>query len=247
MRADRLLGFVVVNGLAVGIGAMVAASCATLVYPTVAFRCDPAVGVADACPETHYCCSDDPATMTGALPKYTGKANIEGSEPPLFAGNNNPLSRSGMCVNLLDIPPGDGLQEPNAPNCPLPCNPTWSRAEIDLVCGEARECCQTTAVTANDCVEDASGWRPVTGQDIPTLTDWSGLAHDTHQDPNGTGCQTHADGARSGPVFESCIGQLAVADQRGFCIVLEPGTTCPADAYENVCELIDAGQLPQPD
>jgi len=48
MRVELLLRFVVLNGLAIGAGALVASSC-TVDYPIVAFRCNPRQ--ADNCPE----------------------------------------------------------------------------------------------------------------------------------------------------------------------------------------------------
>ena len=41
MRPMRVLRFLVLNGIAVGLGAVVATSCIDVNYPTVAFRCNP--------------------------------------------------------------------------------------------------------------------------------------------------------------------------------------------------------------
>ncbi|MEM6993364.1 MAG: hypothetical protein AAF721_22820, partial [Myxococcota bacterium] len=123
---------------------------------------------------SHKCCSDDPAAEGGALPAYANK-DISGGATPYFAGANNAQSTSGLCVRTEDIPVGGGLLEPAAANCPIPCNPTWSADEITIVCGNNRVCCQTRELQAADCVqaEGESGFRPVTGADIPDLTDWS--------------------------------------------------------------------------
>src|SRR5687767_1746351 len=139
MRSEQLLRFVLVNGLAVGLGATVATSCIKVNYPTVAFRCNPRQG--DNCPETHFCCSDDPSTADGELPAYAGKM-MSGSTP-LYADDANRAGVSGMCVNRDEIPAGFGLLSAGAANCPIPCNPTWSDADTQDVCGEGRVCCQT--------------------------------------------------------------------------------------------------------
>ena len=128
MRAQRVISFFALYGVAVGLGAVVATSCINVDYPTVAFRCNPRQS--DNCPETHFCCSDDPAAVGGELPGYMGK-DI-GNATPLFSGLNNALGTSGMCVRTEDIPAGSGLLEPNVVNCPIPCNPTWT--EDDSSC-----------------------------------------------------------------------------------------------------------------
>jgi hypothetical protein len=245
MRSEHLLRFVVVNTLAIGLGAAVATSCIKVNYPTVAFRCNPRQG--DNCPETHFCCSDDPSTADGELPSYAGK-NISGSTP-LYADDANRAGTSGMCVNRDDIPPTYGLMSVAAANCPIPCNPTWSLAQVDTVCGGPTfVCCQTVEVGEKDCVLPAgeSTWRPVTGADIgenggPDMvtprTNWNGVAHDTHQDPNGSVCaQTFGAGTDE---FNECIRHLTVANQRGYCMDLGPGQGCPtADmAYQDICEI----------
>lgn len=244
MRSEHLLRFVVVNTLAVGIGAAVATSCIKVNYPTVAFRCNPRQG--DNCPETHFCCSDDPSTADGELPAYAGKM-LSGSTP-LYADDANRAGVSGMCVNRDEIPAGFGLLSANATNCPIPCNPTWPNADILTVCGEGRVCCQTVELGDKDCVlpEGSSTWRPVSGEDIgegggpdhvTPRTNWNAVAHDTHQDPNGTVCAQAFGAGTDG--FNECITHLTVANQRGFCMGLGPGQGCPVDAvtYQDACEI----------
>src|SRR5690606_16888698 len=61
MGREKMLRFLLVNGAALGLGAFVATSCIGVDYPLVAFRCDPAQD--SNCPDTHFCCSDDPAAV----------------------------------------------------------------------------------------------------------------------------------------------------------------------------------------
>jgi hypothetical protein len=249
MRPQHVLRFLLINGLAVGLGATVATSCIAVNYPTVAFRCDPRQG--DNCPDTHFCCSDDPSTADGKLPNFVGKG-IAGSSTPLYADTANRAGTSGLCVNTDDIPLNQGLVDPAALNCPIPCNPKWSAGDITTVCGPARVCCQTVEVADKDCVQetDSGTWRPVTGADICTptpsnpcsivpATNWNNVAHETHQDPNGTVCAAVSGGAGTA-AFNECITHLTVADQRGFCMGLGPGQACPTDpnppiSYRNAC------------
>lgn len=240
MRAEHLLRFVVVNGLALALGAAVATSCIKVNYPTVAFRCNPRQP--DNCPDTHFCCSDDPATADGMLPAYAGKM-IDGSTP-IYSGNANRAGVSGMCVNRDEIPLGFGLMEPEAANCPIPCNPTWTGTQIRDVCGADRSCCQTVELQDKDCVlEDGVGWRPVTGADIGSTmvspqTNWNAVAHATHQDPNGTVCLALNGGDKASAGFAECIRHLTVADQRGFCMGIG-GNLCPTEdpTYQDACEI----------
>jgi hypothetical protein len=164
------------------------------------------------------CCSDDPAAVGGELPSYQGRQDL--GSTPLFADNNNHLGVSGMCVRTADIPAGFTLVAPNAAGCPVPCDPTWSDADIAAVCGrESFECCQTRELQPEDCVLDpeTNQWRPATGDDVFFgLTTWSPSAHATHQDPNGVGC-TELFGSM-GAGWEDCIHQLHVADRRGYCM-----------------------------
>lgn len=243
MRSVKILRFVLVNGAAVGLGATVATSCIGVDYPLVAFRCDPQQE--NNCPETHFCCSDDPAAAEGKKPSYSGK-NISDSATPYFSGDNNNLSRSGMCVRVDDIA-GQGLIEPFAVNCPIPCNPTWDEAWIDDVCGPARVCCQTVALDPKDCINDGSMFRPATGEDIIAMRSaWRPNDHETHQDPNGAGCLALAMGNNQSPVFEDCIRQLSVADQRGFCMALQLNEACPTDqpTFIDACTAMNGGAPP---
>lgn len=220
MRLDRVLRYTVVYGIAVGLGAAVSASCFTVTYPTIAFRCNPQIA-ANGCPETHFCCSDDPAAQGGALPKYRGR-DIEGARNPFFSGQNNQLSGTGMCVNLADVPEEFALQDDGAFGCLVPCNPTWSSSQVREVCGRGAICCQTVALEPNDCVTDSEtgDLRPVTGADIgggvSPATRWRPSDHSTHQDPSGTMCGLIADGDSA--IRNDCYAQLSVANQRGFCV-----------------------------
>jgi hypothetical protein len=238
MRPQHVLRFLLLNGLAVGLGATVATSCIAVNYPTVAFRCDPRQG--DNCPDSHFCCSDDPSTADGALPAYVGK-NIPGSSTPLYADTANRAGTSGMCVNTDDIPAGQGLLDPAAANCPIPCNPKWDAGDVAAVCGPARVCCQTVELEDKDCVQEDGVWRAVSGADIGDgdvvpATNWNNVAHATHQDPNGTVCAAVSGGAGTA-AFAECITHLSVADQRGFCMGLQAGQQCPTTqpTYVNAC------------
>lgn len=251
MRSEHVLRYFIINAFAVGLGATVATSCIKVNYPTVAFRCNPRQG--ENCPDTHFCCSDDPSTADGGLPKYNGVAGNNGTSTPLYADASNALGTSGMCVHREDIPTGSGLLDPAAANCPIPCNPTWTAGQVEDICGTGRVCCQTVELGEKDCVQDvASGtWRPVTGEDIcsprpgvecPTVptTNWNNVAHDTHQDPNGTVCLSVSGGNQESAAFQECITHLTVANQRGFCMSLGPGQICPTDpttGYRSVCDI----------
>lgn len=253
MPLQHVLRFLFVNALAVGLGATVATSCIAVNYPTVAFRCNPKQG--DNCPDEHFCCSDDPSTAVGGLPAYTGK-NIAGGSTPLYADAANRAGTSGMCVRTSDIPMGAGLLDPAATNCPIPCNPRWGAGDVATVCGPSRMCCQTVEMGDKDCVQevDTMLWRPVAGADIcdPTRgecpvippTNWNNIAHDTHQDPNGTVCGAVSGGTQTA-AFGECIKHLTVADQRGFCMAARNAANeplvCPTSAaaippYQSVCD-----------
>ncbi|MEM9459043.1 MAG: hypothetical protein AAGF11_33000 [Myxococcota bacterium] len=230
-----------INGAAVGLGAAVATSCIGVDYPLVAFRCDPRQE--DNCPDTHFCCSDDPAAAEGQKPAYVGK-NITNASTPYFSGDNNGRSRSGMCVRVDDIA-GQGLAEPFALNCPIPCNPTWPEDWIDDVCGVARVCCQTVALETPDCISGDDGFRPVTGDDIlAERTLWRPSDHATHQDPNGSGCQALA--GEDMDLFFDCLAQLSVADQRGFCMALDATQACPTElpTFVDACTQLNGGGAP---
>jgi hypothetical protein len=201
--------------------------------------CNPSV---DPGTNGYRCCSDDPAANDGQLPAYEGKGIVGG--PPLFSGANNDLSDFGMCVDVTQIA-GQGLVEANAADCPIPCNPTWPESSIDEVCGPSRVCCQTVELGPRDCVVDASTglYRPVTGDDIGTLSVWRPADHQTHQDPNGTTCLALAGGDSASQAFQSCVRALTVADQRGFCMALGAGQSCPhaQPSYVDACEQLNGG------
>jgi hypothetical protein len=253
MRSVNLLRFLALHGIAIGLGASVATSCIGVNYPTVAFRCNPRQ--ADNCPDTHFCCSDDPAAEGGALPAYDGKG-INGGQA-FFSGSNNALGTSGLCVNRDDIPFGSGLQEPAAANCPIPCNPLWAGSDIAAVCGDGRVCCQTEQLDPKDCVIDpADGtYRPVTGADIgqrydngTVITSWSAGDHVTHQDPSGFGCKGLAGNPpdaelNTNPIWQDCVANLTVANQRGFCMALAAGQMCPVQqvGYVDACTQLNQG------
>jgi hypothetical protein len=186
------------------------------------------------------CCSSDPATADGQLPAYEGKG-ISGS-PPLYADAANTAGVWGMCVRTADIPAGSGLLSSTASNCPIPCNPTWDLGDIETVCGLGGQCCQTLELGPKDCVQDENGlWRPVSGEDIGSnavtpATNWNAVAHDTHQDPNGTVCAAKFE--ISSAEFAACVRELSVAEERGFCMYLSPDQFCPSSlsSYIDACE-----------
>lgn len=195
------------------------------------------------------CCSDDPASVGGGFPAFQGQ-NISGGMTPYFAGANNGLGTSGLCVRTGDLPAGSGLQEAAAAGCPIPCNPTWDDAGVATVCGANRTCCQTRVIRAEDCVQEDGLWRPATGEDILAgLSNWAPAQHATHQDANGQGCATIAGGGdTSNPEFLGCIEELTVANQRGYCMALAAGQGCPGDqsGFVDACEQINMGLLPPP-
>lgn len=103
-----------------------------------------------------------------------------------------------------------------------------------------QSCCSYTQVDPDlDCVLDNGTWRAVTGEDVPTLTPW-GSQHSTNQDPDGSKCTIYASagGTLDQAVYEDCVAQLTVADQRGFCSA--PGD-CPCQ--EDVCGQKNAGYV----
>lgn len=188
----------------------------------------------------YTCCSTDPSTADGSLPAYEGKS-IPGAAP-LYADAANGAGTWGACVRTSDIPVGSGLLSTAASNCPIPCNPTWADDDVETVCGAGRVCCQVHELHDEDCVEEDGVWRPVTGADIGSVnvtppTNWNEASHVTHQDPNGLVCLAFA-GDQFGQDFAECVRHLTVADQRGFCMSLEPGQICPgaAPSYVDACE-----------
>jgi hypothetical protein len=167
--------------------------------PRTTFVCDPSETEIEQCPGELRCCSDDPT--------------------PEFAAANNDLSSSGFCSRRdVEYLP-DGQYE--LVDCPRACNPRWSEAEIENVCGEEVACCQTKELLPADCVRDSSTglWRTMDGRDAEAAA-LRGAARwgdgGTHQDPDLSGCEALA-GARSGEAFLACVRRLGVADQRGFC------------------------------
>lgn len=195
---------------------------------------------------SYACCSDDPSALMGELPGYQG---LDGGTP-IFSDGNNARSTSGLCVQVEDIPTGSGLSSAAAQGCPIPCNPTWSDADVATVCGEARSCCQTRAIEPEDCILDGDVWRPATGEDIfDNRTTWAPDRHATHQDPGGTGCSEVVGASDvNSPQFQDCVEQLTVANQRGFCLALSTGQNCPHEApgYLDACEQINMGLIPPP-
>ncbi len=245
------------------VGAGLLATACDPSYSVTAFRCDPSAG---DCPTkygsgSYVCCSDDPAALdlddpaAAALPGYLGKS---GTGVPLFSGINNHLSTSGFCIDTAQVPPGAAIQDPGTGfGCPLPCNPTWSNSDVQAVCGNGATCCQTVELGDLDCVLDSSlgnngCWRPVSGNDIfdneglqfvdGIPTDWSASDHDTHQDPNGSGCQAFIAQAAPGDqaALSQCFRRLSVANQRGFC----QSNACPLTdpAYIDSCERRNAAE-----
>lgn len=260
----RLLNILLANVAVFGVAVLISSSCGVN-YPITAFRCDPAAGSGN-CPSagnTYLCCSDDPAALRlstiGQLvtPSYQGRG---GQGTPLFSGSNNPLSRSGMCVQAGSVPITSALADANAQGCPIPCNPTWSGTNITDVCGPNTICCQTTELEFEDCVLDSSVgangcYRPATGYDIggipgstANLTNWSGTAHKTHQDPSGTNCKVFVEGISdsvlttagltAAEILNACFQRLTVANQRGFCLGGANAQVCPLASpfYRDACE-----------
>jgi hypothetical protein len=262
----RLLNILLGHTVVFGVAIIISSSCG-VIYPTTAFRCSPASG-SEACPtegkSVYQCCSDDPAalllTETGiddfVTPDYQGRG---GEGTPLFSAGNNPLSKSGMCIEVGSVAPAFALADPNAQGCPVPCNPTWSATDIAAVCGAGTFCCQTTELDPLDCVfdpdmGDSGCFRPVTGNDIGTvgttnLSSWAGTEHATHQDPSGLNCEVFVAGLTGtnvlsqnnltqAQVLEECYRRLTVSNQRGFCIGGPGVAGCPlAQAgYIDACE-----------
>ncbi|KIG15715.1 hypothetical protein DB30_05285 [Enhygromyxa salina] len=189
-------------------------------------------------------------------PKYQGRG---GTGTPIFSGGNNPLSKSGMCVQVGSVPPTLALADVNAAGCPIPCNPSWGTNDLNAVCGQGTICCQTTEIEFEDCVLDPNMgdngcYRPVVGTDImgtnssTNLTNWGGSKHATHQDPSGTNCEVFVAGLPSsvysgqgidpGDALRACYHRLTVADRRGFCLGGGPGVFCPLAQpnYRDACE-----------
>jgi len=98
---------------------------------------------------------------------------------------------------------------------------------------------------------DSGCWRPVTGADIGSLSNWGPLEHATHQDPGlpadgacaslvaGLPSELDADAVRS-----ACVRRLTVANQQGFCLAGAGVNVCPeADpSYRDACERLNDEQ-----
>ena len=229
------------------VGAVTSVSCFEPELENPSFRCNPSKAAADpnTCPEDEVCCSDDPATTGGRLPNYNKMGAVNDTYGvPIFSGDNNSLSASGMCVNT-------GFPTPLANGCPVPCNPTWGGPEIADICGPGVSCCQVQELNAgedptkmvNDCVLDpvTNRWRAVVGTDIGTpVTAWGGV-HGTNQDPQGANCAVFAAGGTGTPnkdILADCYDQLSVANQRGFCYA-----QCPC--IEDKCDQKNPGFVPK--
>lgn len=199
--------------------------------------CNPAARAPGACPADYVCCSDDPATTKGRLPNYFNGKNDDQYGVPIFSGNNNVLSYSGQCVGT------GGFASPFTTGCAVPCNPTWTEAQRQLICGAGSVCCPFQALDpARDCVidPDTNRWRAVRGTDIPALSTW-GKQHTTNQDPQGQSCALFASGGGGAPdmmALADCYAQLSVADQRGFCYA-----ECPC--FEDLCDQKNPGWVPR--
>ncbi len=205
-------------------------------------RCDPSRGLDT---DTHRCCSDDPSTLDGGVPRFSGREGAGAA--PLFAGDSNARSTSGVCVNVELV--DDSLREPAADGCPVPCNPTWDERDTASVCGPGNVCCQTVQMEAEDCVLDEldGRWRAVAGTDIAgrfppgaLITNWSPTPHATHQDPGGRQCAEIA-GVSSNdstdPEYLACVRRLTVANQRGFC--MKADECCVSPSYVDACERLN--------
>ncbi|MBL8974659.1 MAG: hypothetical protein JNK56_28955 [Myxococcales bacterium] len=219
------------------VGAVTSVSCFVPEFENPSFRCNPSkAATSDVCPDAEVCCSDDPATTKGRLPNYFNGKNDAKYGVPIFSGANNPLSSSGMCVEV------GGFTSPFTTGCPVPCNPKWTQPERDAICGVGSLCCQMQELDpAKDCVLDPidNKWRAATGADIPKLTTW-GDKQTTNQDPQGDGCTLFASNGGATAVDMAaqtdCFAQLTVADQRGFCY-----KTCPC--IEDVCAMKNPGYV----
>jgi hypothetical protein len=230
-------------------------------------RCDPSAD--DPCAQfgSVPCCSDDPAALqldgdltAQVTPRYLGGGG-GGTGTAIFSAGNNPLSRSGYCL-AESTPSALALADLNAEGCRVPCNPTWSSADIASICGPSALCCQNVELEPADCVLDPTlgdngCFRPVTGLDISglgglELTNWASTSHVTHQDPSGINCQVLAMGLEGFglepmEVLLECYLRLTVANQRGSCFSSAELASCPfaGPDYVDACEQanVDNGLL----
>lgn len=197
--------------------------------------CDPRTSGEGA----YACCSVDPAAEYGRLPAYEGVLPGRGGLP-YFSGLNNHLGHWGICTQRGRPGLGLTLFEAGAEGCPRPCNPTWPSDAVETICGQHSVCCQTHELRVADCVFDETldRWRAANGDDIGTLTHWAPGEHATQQDPGGLTCLELAGGDHASAIFETCIRELSLADQRGVCS--PPAMTCPGDHdYVDVCEALN--------
>jgi hypothetical protein len=229
-----------------------ASACVTEDPPGAGDPCSPN---AANCADGLVCCSIDAAALdfddleATVLPMYPGFNELGGIA--IFSDHANDRSHRGICINSGNVPPAAML--PNV-SCPVPCNPTWSTADIETVCGANMACCQMMELQPDDCVLDPSlgddgCWRPVTGADIGVLTDWG--AHATEQDPGllsdgacaslvaGLPPELDADAVR-----EACERRLTVANQQGFCVLSGGYDVCPHSrpSYRDACERLNDEQ-----
>lgn len=204
------------------VGAVTSVACFQPDLQNPSFRCSPAKG--GECPDGEQCCSDDPATVGGKKPNYyMDGVNDANYGTPLFSDINNALSTEGMCVAT------GGFMSPLVNGCPVPCNPTWAAGTIAEICGTA-QCCQTQELDATkDCLMVDGRWRAASGADVIAKVSGWGPQHSTNQDPFAEGCTVFSQGDNNSLL--DCIGQLSVANQRGFCYSLG----CPCT--EDVCDM----------
>lgn len=222
------------------VGAVTSVSCFEPEFGNPSFRCSPADDA--ECPDGQKCCSDDPSTTEGKKPNFFMPMVLNDEYgTPIFSGNNNPLSTSGMCVKT------GGFTSPFSNGCPVPCDPTWDASTSAEICGTTSKCCQMQELDATkDCILDGTTWRAVTGADIGKnfngVDETWGPLHASNQDPVGANCMLFASGGGGGPLnqtaFDDCLDQLTVADQRGFCY--DPNK-CPC--VEDVCAMKNAGYV----
>jgi hypothetical protein len=198
--------------------------------------CSPVAQNPAVCPQDYICCSDDPATTQGRLPNYFNGKNDEVYGVPIFSGANNALSYSGQCVEV------GGFSSPFGSGCPVPCNPTWTAAENQTICGAAAVCCPFQTVDSGQGLRARPGDQQVAvgaGQRHSGAHPMGGDPHTTNQDPNGTSCNLFATPG-GGPLdleaLADCYAQLTVADQRGFCYF-----DCPC--YEDLCDQKNPGYV----
>lgn len=215
--------------------------------------CSPA---ASECADNLRCCSIDPAAIdfddpsANVLPDYLGQG---AGGTPIFSDLDNDRSRRGVCIRPGTVPSSGRVP---SSECPIPCNPTWSNADIQAVCGPNTICCQHAELEAKDCVLDPTVgdngcWRPVTGADIGVLSNWGASEHATHQDPgllaNGA-CASLVAGLSpeldANAVRSACERRLTVANQQGFCHGGAGVNYCPEaqPSYRDACERLNDEQ-----